>query len=259
MMSDGWTLPTTRRGALLVERRLLPTAPGATALRQRFVGTDQRVVVTNVAGIVALVEVVEGALFFAAGTDERRAPNKFVLAIPPRSCVRLRFETAVVTSDGLGWVDRDARLAAQPPRVGVAATKTPLEREALLASDTLFEMPCDRDVDRRIASARRGLHQHLGSLAPVRRVAAELSLSPDVLTRGFARAYGLTPKRYCNRARLFDAVMHLLMGADIARTAFDTGFGDLSRFYAQFRGLLGTTPGRYASVGKRQDGRFTDE
>jgi AraC-like DNA-binding protein len=75
------------------------------------------------------------------------------------------------------------------------------------------------------------------------------------LTRAFTLAYGVPPKQYCNRARLFEAVIRLLSGVPIIEVALASGFNDLKRFYAQFRQLVRATPGVYAHVKKRQDRR----
>src|SRR4051812_21040470 len=126
-MLDRWTLATTRRGALVVERTLLRASPGVTALRQRFTGSDERVVVTHAAGIVALVNVLDGRLSFEVGGRESVAPQRFVLAIPRRSCVRLRFSNAVVTSDGVGSFCVREKTAIHLPQVRAALANTPLD------------------------------------------------------------------------------------------------------------------------------------
>jgi AraC-like DNA-binding protein len=48
-----------------------------------------------------------------------------------------------------------------------------------------------------------------------------------------------------HRARLFDAALRLLHGASVVHSALHSGFGDLTRFYRQFRRLLGATPAAY--------------
>jgi AraC-like DNA-binding protein len=104
-----------------------------------------------------------------------------------------------------------------------------------------------------ITAARKRLHDLFYLPAPVQRVAAEVGLAAETLTRRFSQAYKLSPKQYCHRARLFAAVLRLLAGGAILETALAVGFNDLSRFYQQFRRLLGATPGTYAAIRKRQD------
>lgn len=248
-MVQSFALPATRRGGLLLERALLRGARGMPALRQRMVGSDDRVIVTHRAGLAALVEVTRGRLFFLLGQRALRAPTRFVLVVPQRSLLRLRFDDAEVNSDGLGVF---APLSGSP-HVRQAGPTVPLELASLLRGAPERELPCDLGVEPATARARRALHEHMGELAPVRRAARSAGVCPDTLTRSFGKAYGITPKRYCTRARLFDAALQLLDGADIVSAAFDSHFGDVSRFYAQFRGLLGATPGRYRAIGKRQD------
>jgi AraC-like DNA-binding protein len=78
-------------------------------------------------------------------------------------------------------------------------------------------------------------------------------MAPETLARRFADAYRITPKQYCHRARLFDAAILLFDGASVLDAALRAGFNDLTRFYTQFRRLLGGTPGAYARIRQRQD------
>lgn len=191
-MPRGWSLATTRRGALVIERSLLPAARGVTALQQRFTGTDERVVVTHTAGIVALVNVVRGRLSFTVAGQEWPAPARFVLVIPSRSCVRLRFSDAVVTSDGIGTFRLNDELAHRLPQVRTATANVPIESAALLSGTVLFMMPPDEGVEPKIATVRRLLHEQLGALAPVACVSARVGLSPDVMTVSAWRSAGVT-------------------------------------------------------------------
>lgn len=254
-MVQSFALPTTRRGGLLLERALLRGPRGMPALRQRMVGTDDRIIVTHRAGLAAVVEVTRGQLFFLLGERALRAPTRFVLVVPQRSLLRLRFDDAEVHSDGLGVF---APLGGSP-HVRRARPDVSLELASLVDGTLDRELPCDLGIDAATARARHALHEHMGELAPVRRAARCAGVCPDTLTRSFSKAYGITPKRYCTRARLFDAALQLLDGADILQAAFDSHFGDVSRFYAQFRSLLGATPGRYRAIGKRQDSSAPSE
>jgi AraC-like DNA-binding protein len=232
----------SRRGGVTIEREVRCVGPGLVGLRQRFSGDGERVVVTHQGSLVARVEVLKGRVWFF----EREAPRCFVLSVPPRSLVRMRFEGAVAESDGLG---RIGALSRGPAQVR--------ESDDLIASDTLFLLDADEGVPAEVVHARSALHQHLSSPAPLRAAAREVGLQPQTLTRAFARAYGLTPKRYCTRARLFDAAIGLFTGAPIVSAALASGFNDVSRFYAQFKQVLRATPGEYVRAwrGNRQDPR----
>jgi AraC-like DNA-binding protein len=228
----------TRRGDITIEREARMVGPGLVGLKQRFEGRGERALVTHDASLVSRVHVREGRVVFGA----QPAPADFVLSVPPRSVVRITFENAVAETDGLGKL---GRLAAGPPQI-----RAP---DDLLVSDMLFELENDGATPE-LEQARASLHAHLSELAPLRAAAAEVGLHPDTVTKAFTQAYGVTPKQYVTRARLFDAAIGLFSGAPIVSAALASGFNDVSRFYAQFRRVLRATPGAYSrATGKRQD------
>lgn len=256
-------LPPSFRGQVEVRRQLLLGQDGLVALRQRFAGSDLRVIVTHRASVLALVQVEAGQVSFPlrGSSAEVPAPRRFVLAVPPRSTLPVRFDQAVVTTDGVGSFAPFSALPQASPRLLAASCDAlPLDRPtraalaALAGSPLLAELDMDAGVRPELVAARQLFHESLGLLAPVRAVARELGMASETLTRQFASAYFIAPKQYCHRARLFDAALQLLAGQRIVEAALESGFNDLSRFYSQFRRLLGATPGAYAAVRKRQDG-----
>jgi AraC family transcriptional regulator of adaptative response/methylated-DNA-[protein]-cysteine methyltransferase len=72
----------------------------------------------------------------------------------------------------------------------------------------------------------------------------KLGVSHAHLTRQFKRDYGLTPIDYCHRLRVSDAMGHLSQGGKILDVGYDVGFNDATRFYADFRKVTGTSPGK---------------
>ncbi|MGN6106846.1 MAG: helix-turn-helix transcriptional regulator [Kofleriaceae bacterium] len=265
-------VPRTRRGGIVLERSIR-FVEGIPMLRQRFAGNDLRVVVTHEGSLRALVEVRAGSIAFGTA-GEIVGPNRFLLAVPPRSVLAIHFRDADVVSDGAGVLraldrhvvpaieeiahtDRTVMTALDGTAEGRGAQIERANRgndvDVLASGSLIAAIDPDAGAPPAIALARRALHDHLGDPAPVRRVARLAGMAPETLTRAFARAYGIGPKAYCHRARLFDAALRLLGGASVVEAALRVGFNDLSRFYAQFRGLLGATPGRYAQIRKRQD------
>lgn len=249
MRPDTASFPPSYRGDLLLERSIWRTSDGTIALRQRFSGDATRVVVTHRASILALVEVVEGSMSFLLASGEVHAPPRFVLAIPPRSVLPMRFTRAVVQSDGFGSLTPLAS-AAELRGLRSDAAFSP---GALLSGERIASLDADAEVPAPLVRTRERLHTCLDQKAPVRIAAAEVGMAPETVSRGFARAYGLAPKQYCTRARLFDAALYLFTGVPIVSTALEAGFNDLSRFYAQFRRVIGSTPGAYARIRNRQD------
>lgn len=237
--------PRTHRGPLSVERTLR-FLDGVLMLRQRFVGAGYSVIVTHDAAMRSLVEVRTGTVSFPLAGGEVIAPRRFVLAVPPRSVLPIRFEDADVECDGAGStraLDDHAVPAIERYVVG-----TVLER-----GEVLDVLDADGGVPAPVRRARAHLHDFIDHIAPVRNAAARVRLAPETLARLFTATYGLAPKRYCQQARVFDAVLHLLGGSSILDAALRAGFNDLTRFYAQFRRRLGATPGLYVQIRNRQD------
>lgn len=250
------SLAGTRRGQLAIDRQLLPARDGLIGLRQDFAGSDLRVVVTHQATVIALVQVEAGAVTFPLATGEILAPPRFLLTLPPRSVVPMRFHAARVRSDGVA--DFSPLWSGHAAFWPTAQEQMPLSRnavQALLKPAAAPPTPIDPDaaVAAAVVRARVLLHQQLALPAPVRFAALRVGMAADTLTRLFSAAYGLPPKQYCHRARLFEAVLRLLSGQSILETAFNVGFNDVSRFYRQFKRVVRTTPGEYAEIGKRQD------
>lgn len=77
----------------------------------------------------------------------------------------------------------------------------------------------------------------------IARVAARLGVTNAHLSRQFRSDYGLSPREYLHQLRMADAPLELARGEAIADISHDSGYGDLSRFYKQFRKATGTSPG----------------
>lgn len=245
------TLPDSWRGGVRLKRAVSWPARDVIALTQTFSGSASRTIVTHAASLIAQVEVLSGAVTFPLTSGTVRAPRRFIMVVPPRSVLPIRFEEATVATVGLGTMaDREPR---RQPALLEWSTAMPLEWPALSAAPLVAVLDADADVAPAIVAARRLLHDDLAGAAPIRLAARRLGLRADSLSREFVRAYGCPPKQYCTRARMFDAVIALLTGAGILDAALRAGFGDLKRFYDHFRQMLETTPGTYASIKNRQD------
>ena len=238
------------RGGVALERRVVPTGADRAVLEQSFRGTGICTLVTHRAFTWSIVEVRSGSLAFDLAGGPVEAPPRFELVVPPRSILRMRFEQAEVWSQGTAGF---ARATGASPCLWPARRTTldfaQLDPANLPAQALRTELDADRSVGRTIVTARRALHEGLGRGAPVLRAASELGVRRETLSRRFHAAYGIAPKAYCHRARLFDAVIRLLEGFSVIDAAFDSGFDDLSRFYANFRSLIGSTPARYRRAG----------
>ena len=248
-------IPITRRGQMLLERRIIPAQDGLFALTQTFTGSDTRTLVTHDAFVLAEVEVLEGSLSFLLNAERIEAPTRFRLAVPPRAVLPMAFDHARVWTEG---VTGFSTLTIDAP-VLFASSGGPIPLDLVsvrraLSAQILQRLDPDAGVAPAIVRARRLLHELIAHPAPARVAAKRVGICPETLSRGFCRAYAIGPKQYCHRARLFDAVLHLISGVAIVDAALDAGFSDIKRFYTQFKRLLGTTPGVYTRIKKRQDG-----
>jgi AraC-like DNA-binding protein len=239
------------RGPLVVERRLLPAPPGLVALEQRLAVEQAatRVLATGDGWMLSAVEVERGRLL-AAG---RATPRRFTLFVPPRSTLALRFEAASF------WCLGVAGLAEPPIRhhhpvlldPGARRPQDATEVLGLAGSRALRALraePAGAAGDEGVglmARARQALHQHRSTPRPLAASAEGLGLAPPALCKAFRAAHGITPKQYVQRARVFDAVLLLLLGTPVVEAALGCGFADLSRFYRQFGRLVGATPALY--------------
>ena len=75
--------------------------------------------------------------------------------------------------------------------------------------------------------------------------ARRVGLDPASVSRGFARAYGVTPKRFRLEARVMAALDGLpAWKGDLARFAAAHGFSDQAHLTRSMRAITGTTPQR---------------
>lgn len=79
-------------------------------------------------------------------------------------------------------------------------------------------------------------------------------IRPETVSRGFARAYGVTPAAYRLGVRVKAAVHSLTAGSSpLAQVALEHGFADQSHMTRAFRAGVGCTPGQLRSVKSVQE------
>lgn len=85
--------------------------------------------------------------------------------------------------------------------------------------------------------------------------AAAHGLRPESVSRGFARAYGVTPAAYRLGVRVKGAVNSLGDGSlSLAEIAFANGFADQPHMTRALRSEIGCTPGQLRKVKSVQEG-----
>ena len=83
-------------------------------------------------------------------------------------------------------------------------------------------------------------------------VAKYFQENPVILTRNFSRAYGLSPLKYRQRLRLFEAMNLMNHGHSVTDSIFASGFTNLSEFNRQFKQTLNTNPKQFAPCHQAQ-------
>jgi AraC-like DNA-binding protein len=79
----------------------------------------------------------------------------------------------------------------------------------------------------------------------VESVASELGVTPRHLRRAFAEGIGVGPKDFARGVRLRRAIALSTTSHDWARIAADAGFYDQAHLIAEFKSLVGLTPGAF--------------
>jgi AraC-like DNA-binding protein len=102
--------------------------------------------------------------------------------------------------------------------------------------------------------ARRAVRLLEGGEVRVERVADRLGVTARHLRRAFIENVGIGPKEFARTARLQRAVRMAATSCDWARIAANAGYYDQAHLIADFRQLVGLTPGAFF---KRAGGRMT--
>lgn len=93
--------------------------------------------------------------------------------------------------------------------------------------------------------ARRAARFFEAGEARVEHVAAQLGVTARHLRRAFSDNVGIGPKEFVRTARLQRAMQMAATSHDWGRIAADAGYYDQAHFIADFRQLIGVTPGVY--------------
>lgn len=126
---------------------------------------------------------------------------------------------------------------ADPDEVARAAEKDPAQAAQLLLAGTIPASSLILDWPDLLAS---DLQRHVG--LRLDRWAADHRLSVSTVSRGFARAYGVSPKRFRLELRASEAARAIRSGARLGETAFATGFADQPHMTRTVSALFGRSP-----------------
>ncbi len=117
--------------------------------------------------------------------------------------------------------------------------------------------PAGSEAEERVERARRYLDEHVDEPITLRRLAAQVGLSPFHVQRAFTRVVGLSPKAYQDAKRMERFTASLKRGATVTSATYEAGFGSSSRLYARVHADLGMTPSAFRSGGMGVTLRYT--
>ncbi|WP_162670708.1 AraC family transcriptional regulator [Gemmata massiliana] len=176
--------------------------------------------------------------------------DRFCWFLPPYSLVELRFQEFHCVSTGVFCSGPLPEGVGNEPILFEApvdpSPETPEAIAALVVGAGKSIQISRSQTPTALGSACKNvIDRHFDSAVPLSELAQALHVCPTQFSRAFKRDYGVPPRVYRHRLRVLHAIMKLLAGDKIAQVGFDVGFGDLSRFYKQFRAITRTSPGTY--------------
>ena len=204
-------------------------------------------VITCSAWLLEMYELKAGELFFSRGqTDVYPATKCFGVFYPPftisQPCLRK------VKGRVIG-------MAAAKPLPGIPSVPTIFEMNSVMLPlgagqvSEILKAGCNRqsiEVNPKASSlsvrAKRLVDKTRAMDPSIARIAARLGVTHEHLSRQFRRDYGMSPRDYLHQLRLADVPLQLARGEAIADVSQEVGYGDLSRFYKQFRKNTRTSP-----------------
>jgi AraC-like DNA-binding protein len=74
-----------------------------------------------------------------------------------------------------------------------------------------------------------------------------IGIRPETVSRGFRRAFGVSPQSFQAKVRLLQALPRIRRGEKVAQVATECGFADQAQLSRHFRILTGGTPRAWRS------------
>jgi AraC-like DNA-binding protein len=138
-------------------------------------------------------------------------------------------------------------------RAGQSRLRRILVDELRAAPEQPLQLPEPRD-DRLRAIAQR-LYEHPADNASLAELGRAAGASARTLSRLLHDELGLTFYQWRTQLRVYHALVLLADGHDTTYVASACGWANPSSFIAAFAAIIGTTPGRYRTVGAAFPGR----
>ena len=233
----------------IIARRETGFLPDGTYLfrdQLKIKGAVATTVVTCTGWLLEMYRLKAGDVHFLRGQEEIRPTGKcFGVFYPPYALVRPCLENA--QGDLLGFAGTAPLPAGIDAVPFVFGSSGPLEVRSLAEIFAAGRNRQGIDANPRASSlsikARKLIIEGYSENSLIARIAERLGVSNAHLSRQFRRDYGMSPRAYLHQLRIADVPLELARGEAIADISNGSGYGDLSRFYKQFRKSTGTSPG----------------
>jgi AraC-like DNA-binding protein len=227
--------------------RFLPDGTYAFDDELRLQGLVTETFVTCLGWLLEYFEVKAGALSFQYGEKTVAAPSrKFWVFYPPFSLCRLSLLDLHGKVNGkAGLYPVTKRFLHGPIMFQCdASMSTATVPEILAHAANVQPVDLNPRASALSARARKLIAKHHAADLSMARIASGLGVTNAHLSRQFRRDYGITPTHYLHQLRMADVPLRLAQGEAISDVSLDAGYGDLGRFYKQFRKRTQSSPGR---------------
>lgn len=207
--------------------------------------------------LIQLFELETGELSFMNGADHIRPDSKrFGIFYPPFAIVRTCFKdargcwTGLVANKALPEKFMTVPMMFETDFTESLQSVKQVE-EILNSCRNRQSIEINSKLSLLSVKAKRLIGENYLAHPSIARIAAQLGVTHEHLSRRFKHDFGLSPSAYCHQVRIAAATFRLAKGEKIADVSEDVGYNELSRFYKQFRKATKSTPGYCQAPEKR--------
>lgn len=247
-----------RMGSVLVEpklnRRVAPLCDGIFQITQEFVGCRHGQDVSGKYWILGIFKILAGTVEFL-GTEKPVICGEGIYAmyLPPWTIAKIKFhDSHVFTVAFAGDADsahsqKDAVVFRIPKDHTVPRNQSEI-RDLIDSCEPLAVISTGWKKNATARKVKAYLDQNYQRQSSIEELLNELGIQRSVASRDFKAAYDFTMKDYRKWLRIVDGMFQIMEGVEPITVATDMGYGDLSRFYKQFKEVSKSTPGDYGAV-----------
>ena len=201
--------------------------------------------------VFAIVHVSSGTIEYVSSNNRITPPAPFYgMYAPPYCVVEVILNRSHSYSKGLASARKLPEDYPQEPVVfSVPSQRCPASisemGELIRTAPQIIKVGRDIDPSPLAIRIKEAIDWSYTLPLPLSKIAAELRISPAMMSRYFKKAYGMPPVHYRHHIRTMDGMMRLLDGEAVTDVFQQVGFDDLSRFYRHFKRFMLAPPGKY--------------